>query len=172
MSDCKFVISEDGLLVTGYTRKGEQFLFDIEDWPFVKTHTWYISKRGYVVTRIKRKTVTMHRILLGDTTGFDVDHISGDRLDNRRGNLRLCTHQQNMFNQRKRSTNTSGYTGVSLMKNIKRYEAYIHFGGKKHNLGLFDNPLEAALARDGKAISLFGDFARLNFPLEVMKQSG
>lgn len=47
---------------------------------------------------------------------FDIDHISRDRLDNRKQNLRLCTHQENTFNQKMRVTNSTGLIGVSFMK--------------------------------------------------------
>lgn len=108
----------------------------------------------------------MHRLLFNFPVGFDIDHISGDKMDNRRANLRLCTHQQNMFNQKKRNTNTTGYMGVSYLKNAHAYEAYVHHHGKKHHFGLHEAPEEAALARDYGAKKLFGEYARLNFPLE------
>jgi len=162
MSTCKYILSENGEYFKGFTKKGEVFLFDASDYETVKKHTWYISKRGYVTTNIKRKSTPMHKILLGNTKGFDIDHILGDKLDNRRSNLRICTHQQNMFNQRIRSTNISGFIGVSLMKNTGRYEAYIHHNGKKHYLGIYDNAVDAAIARNKEAIKRFGGFARLN----------
>jgi hypothetical protein len=161
-----FIISKDKSYVKGFTRKGEAFLFSKSDYDIVKRYTWYISKRGYVTTNVKRIATPMHKIILDNTDGFDVDHISGDKLDNRRSNLRICTHQENMFNQRLRSNNTSGFIGVSLMKNVGRYEAYIHYNSKKHHLGLYDNPVDAAIARDRAAKKYYGEFASLNFPEE------
>ncbi|APM39938.1 HNH endonuclease [Clostridium kluyveri] len=161
----KFQISDDGVYVIGHTKKGEAFLFDSSDYSLLKKYNWSISKRGYVVTKIKRKETPMHKILLGDTKGYDVDHISGNKLNNCRSNLRICTHQQNMFNQRIRRNNTSGFIGVSLMKKINQYEAYVHFSGKKYHMGLYSNAVDAAIARDKGAIKLFGEYANLNFPL-------
>jgi hypothetical protein len=166
----RYLISEDGSYVTGYTKKGEEFYFDIEDFEKVKKHAWYLSKRGYIATNIHRRARLMHKVLLGDIDGADVDHISGNKLDNRRSNLRVCTHQENMFNQRRRCTNTTGFMGVSYMKRVGRYEAYVHCGGRKHYAGLFRSPEDAATARDKKASVLFGEFARLNFP--ARRESG
>jgi hypothetical protein len=163
MSKRKYIFSKDGLYVTGFTRKGEAFLFSRSDFEVVKNYTWYISKRGYVTTNVKRIATPMHKILLKDTDGFDVDHISGNKLDNRRGNLRICTHQENMFNQRLRRNNTSVFIGVSLMKSVGRYEAYLHYNGKKHHLGLHDSPVDAAIARDNAVKKYFGEYANLNF---------
>lgn len=125
-----------------------------------------LGKRGYPVTHIKRKTCPLHRVLLDFPYGNDVDHISGDKLDNRRANLRVCTHRENMRNQKMRNTNTSGYMGVSYLRCAGKYEAYVHCDGKKHYLGLFASPREAALARDRAARTLFGQYARLNLPQE------
>jgi len=94
--------------------------------------------------------------------GNDVDHVSGNKMDNRRANLRVCSHQQNMFNQKMRNTNSTGYYGVSKMKNTGRYGAYIHYDGKKKYLGTYPTAEEASVARDRAAASLFGEFARLN----------
>jgi len=94
--------------------------------------------------------------------GSDVDHISGDKLDNRRGNLRICSHQQNMFNQKMRCTNSSGYYGVSRSSKTGKFEAYLHIDGRKKYLGTYDSAEQAAVARDAAAVRFFGDYARLN----------
>ena len=75
-----------------------------------------------------------------------------------------------MFNQRLRSNNTSGYIGVSLMKNVGQYEAYLHFNGKKIYLGLHDDPVDAAIARDRAAKKYFGEYASLNFKKEAVSR--
>lgn len=160
-----YSIYENELFVRGHTKNGVSFIFDINDYEEVIKHTWYLSKRGYIATSVKRRATPMHKVLLGDTTGFDVDHISRDKLDNRRNNLRLCTHQENSFNQKKRNTNTTGFMGVSFMKHVGRYEAYVHFNGKKYHMGLHNNAFDAAVARDEGAIHFFGEFAHLNFPI-------
>jgi len=103
---------------------------------------------------------------------FDIDHISRDRLDNRKQNLRLCTHQENTFNQKMRVTNSTGLIGVSFMKNAGAYESYIHYNGKKYYLGLFKDKKEAAIERDKAAMKYFGAYANLNFPLVQIEMTG
>lgn len=155
-----------------YFNSGKFFLIDQTDFPEVSKYSWQHGKRGYPICHYPRdengksKTVTLHRFLLGEKAiNLDVDHISGDKLDNRRSNLRVCSHQENMFNQNLRSTNTSGYIGVSQMKSTGKYEAYIHPNGKKISLGTYTDIVEAATVRDRAALKHFGKFARLNFPV-------
>lgn len=159
----KYYISDNEAYVIGYTRKGEKFIFDKEDFNMISKYTWFLSKRGYMTTNIKRRPVTMHKLLLGNLKKLDIDHISRDRVDNRRCNLRVCTHQQNIFNQSKRSTNTSGFMGVSQMLRTGKYEAYVHYNNRKHYFGTYDSAIEAAKARDVGAKELFGEYANLNF---------
>lgn len=162
-----YKVSDDGKYCVLLSSRGEQFLIDWDDHERISRYTWHLGKRGYPVTHIKRKTHPLHRVLLDFPDGYDVDHISGDKLDNRRANLRVCTHQENMCNQKMRNTNTSGYMGVSYLRCAGKYEAYVHCDGKKHYLGLFASPREAAIARDKAAHTLFGQYARLNLPLET-----
>lgn len=79
-----------------------------------------------------------------DPVGQQIDHINNDRLDNRIVNLRLADNQENNCNTLLRSTNSSGYKGVSWMKSYGKWEAYIWKDYKKYSLGYFDAPEEAA----------------------------
>jgi hypothetical protein len=87
-----------------------------------------------------------------------VDHINGNGLDNRRCNLRICTPAQNGLNSRPRVDGKSRFKGV--FPHGDRWRAKV--GGR--HLGLFDDEVEAAKARDRLARKLHGKFARLNFP--------
>lgn len=162
--------SADGKKVYIFFNDGSNFVIDADDFETVSEFTWFKGKRGYPVAHTSRKslegykTFTLHRLIFGFPSNYDIDHINGNKMDNRRDNLRGCNHQQNMFNQNKRSTNTSGFLGVSLMKNCGKFEAYIHPNGKKIQLGLFISAEEAAVARDKAAVQYFGSYARLNFP--------
>jgi hypothetical protein len=96
---------------------------------------------------------------------MDVDHRNGDGLDNQRANLRICTHSQNMYNAKKRSTNTTGFKGVyrSRTKHIVRFRAQIQIHRKQIYLGSYSSLEDAARAYDNKAREIYGEFANTNF---------
>jgi hypothetical protein len=98
--------------------------------------------------------------------GLLVDHRNSNGLDNRRANLRLATHTQNMHNCRKRKNATSRFIGVWLDKKRKLWESAIMNDGKKIFLGRFKTDIDAARAYDKAALEYHKDFARLNFPRE------
>lgn len=89
----------------------------------------------------------------------NVDHINGDGLDNRRENLRVCTHAENTRNKRMLSANTTGLKGVSWHKKDKKFRAQIGFDGQKVHLGNFDDPHLAHEMYCLAADMLHGEFA-------------
>jgi hypothetical protein len=94
-----------------------------------------------------------------------VDHKNGDKLDNRRENLRICTIAENIRNS-KTSTKkgkTSRYKGVYWVGRIKKWVARIHVDRKGLHVGVFTDEAEAARAYDVAARQHFGEFARTNF---------
>ena len=106
---------------------------------------------GYRRITLDGETVYAHRLawahFYGKHPEHEVDHADGSRSNNRISNLRLATHAQNGQNQPiLRSTNTSGYCGVSWSKLHGCWEAYITVKGRKKNLGLYTDPTEAAAA--------------------------
>jgi hypothetical protein len=172
-----YELSKAGDYCKIFFRTGDYFLIDADDLEIVAQRTWSLGKRGYPVSHTSRKsaeghkTETLHRYLLRPQNGFDVDHISGNKLDNRRNNLRICSHQQNMFNQRRRITNTTGYPGVSYQKSAGKYEAYINRDGKKIHLGLFMSLKEAIIARQCAADNLYGEFANKNLGGDAIEEA-
>ena len=74
---------------------GKSFFFDSEDLEFVKSHKWSIESSGYVHTTFNGKHVRLHTMHAG-SSGMTVDHINGNRTDNRRCNLRLCSNKENV----------------------------------------------------------------------------
>lgn len=151
-----------------YTDGGVRFLFDTCDSELVQSRGWHLSRRGYIAGKENRRERPLHKLMIAVDSSYDIDHANGNKLDYRRKNLRVCSHQQNCFNQKLRSNNSTGYTGVSFAKNIGKYESYIHHNGCKYGLGYYDTAEEAAVARDQKALELFGEFSRLNFPREAV----
>ena len=107
----------------------------------------------------------LHREIVRPEPGLVVDHINGNCLDNRRENLRACTHAQNLANAPKRIGNTSGFKGVHRHHHDK-WTAKISANGCVRYLGVFADKHEAARAYDVAAAELHGEFAQLNFPGE------
>jgi hypothetical protein len=96
--------------------------------------------------------------------GLLVDHRNCNSLDNRRANLRLATHQENMRNRRKRKNTSSRFIGVTFDKQRGKWLARIIYQGKRIFLGRFDTEIEAARAYDAAVKKYHIEFARLNFP--------
>lgn len=111
----------------------------------------------------KRISVYMHREILGVEPGDEVDHIDQNKLNNSRGNLRICTRSANMQN-RHRKDNKSGYKGVYLQYRNNGWAAQIRIDGKSKYLGYFKCPRQAARAYDSAAREAFGPQALANFP--------
>lgn len=153
---------------------GEHFaLIDKADAELVAVHRWRPmesqSGRLYAYTVIGRKTVFMHRLILGTGDGFDTDRRNRDGLDNRRCNLRPATRAQNVANTPKSKRRdgrswTSAYKGVCWNRDQRGWQASIRIDGRLKFLGRFDDEADAARAYDGAAVAAWGEFARLNFP--------
>jgi hypothetical protein len=158
--------------------QGKVALVDDEDYEWLSQWKWCASFNGctwYAVRKDcsgpRRRMVKMHRLIMGEPMGIQVDHINGDGWNNQRKNLRLDPNSQNQHNRRKNRRGSSLFKGVSWRKGCRRWWAYIvHLGVKKH-LGYFDSEEVAARAYDKAAKELFGEFARLNFPDDVRGQS-
>lgn len=149
--------------------QGLYALVDGKDYDWLMQRKWWAVKGGrsyYAVRQVgeKRKTIWMHREILNTPQGSFTDHINHNGLDNRKQNLRICTHSQNLRNQKLQQERTSKYKGVSWQKNCTMWVAFIGYKGKKIYLGAFDNEIEAAKKYDQKAKELFGEFAYTNFP--------
>lgn len=129
------------------------------DWPW----GWYRSVRGYAQSSGGALVpVRLHRLVLGFPKSA-IDHINGDKLDNRRTNLRLCTNSQNQWN-RPAKPHSSQFKGVTVQRLTGRFEAQIWCHGRRIYLGTFASEEEAARVRDVAAKQYHGEFARLNFP--------
>lgn len=95
----------------GYTLKGEEFYFDLEDYDKIKNTYWIVNEKGYVVDSTNRK---MHQVIMN---GKWIDHIDRNKKNNKKSNLRFCNRSQNGMNRDKTKNNTSGHKGVKLYKN-------------------------------------------------------
>jgi hypothetical protein len=152
-------------------------IVDADDYERLNKYKWCLSRTrhtNYAMRRtkgkrvkgkrVKRRTIMMHRFILGAPRHLVVDHINHNGLDNRKTNLRLCTRAENSRNRRPFNINGSRYKGVSWDKGRKVFIACICCNGKNYYLGRFKSEIGAAKAYDRKAVELFGEFAFLNFP--------
>jgi len=144
-------------------RQYQYFEIDDADFDMICKYTWYISYSGYIIAYINRSPFLLHRLLFGLVTNDNkiIDHIDGDRTNNHRDNLRLCTSAQNSRNSRKKSSNSSGFKGV--VKDGNKWKAVIQSEGRYISLGQYNNKIEAAKAYDKAASELYKEFANLNF---------
>lgn len=146
--------------------RGEIALVDDDDYDWLNQWIWYTSN-GYVVRRDydstgKLITVFIHRAITGAEKGQIVDHINGSKLDNRKENLRICTHAENMRNRRNKKHGSSKFKGVSWQENMNLWEASITYENKHMSLGYFQDEIIAANMYNHIASKLFGEFAYLN----------
>jgi hypothetical protein len=148
-------------------------IVDDSDFQLVANRKWYGKQNGrqktlYAVSNnpcpngVPGGQVYMHRLILRAKSGDIADHCNGNGLDNRRINLRLGTHQQNMLNMRNlRRDKTSKFKGVSLRSDCNRWIAQ----GFGEPIGLFESEREAALAYDREAVRRYGDQVSTNASL-------
>ena len=142
----------------GYTFKGEEFYFDLEDYDKIKDYCWHINEQGYVVST----NILFHRVIMNSPDiQFEIDHKHGEatRNDNRKYNLRITTKSQNMMNVGLRSDNKSGVTGVIWHKRSGKWRAYIRVNNKFIELGLFNIFEDAVKARKEAEDKYFGEFS-------------
>ena len=149
----------DGEYGIGYTNKGEEFYFDLEDYDKIKDYCWFIHK-GYVETNTEdNKTISMHRLVMETyDNNFKVDHIYHKTNDNRKSQLRICSNQENCMNHNLAKNNTSGKSGVSYRKDTGKWRVRIWYNGECYSLGCYDDYDEAVKVRNEKEKELFGEY--------------
>ncbi|MEE8382209.1 MAG: HNH endonuclease [Thermodesulfobacteriota bacterium] len=142
--------------------QGKVALVDDEDFEFLSQWSWYYLN-GYArrTENIDSSCIFLHRAILKNSKDMEIDHINNDKLDNRRSNLRLCTHKENSQNRKIGINNTSGYKGVHKRPD-GRWQARIVVNDKRVSLGYFRNISDAVLAYNDAAEKYYGEFANLN----------
>lgn len=129
--------------------KGKIVLIDDEDLDLVSKYSWWITPQGYAVTKIRyakgnknRKTIGMHRVILGNPDTASIDHINRNKLDNRKVNLMPCTDGHNNRNKPIRKGKKSNYRGVSPHRS--GWQVVVRINGKLTWLGKYKTEEEAA----------------------------
>lgn len=147
---------------------GMVVITDIDDVDITGNRTW-----GWSGRYVKHAGDYLHQLITekyyGKTPeGYVVDHIDGNQLNNRSGNLRICTQAENIANSKSRG-GKSKYRGVYKSRNGK-WVAQLSSNGERFCIGTFDNEVDAAKAWDKKATEVHGEYANLN--LSVIENSG
>lgn len=130
-------------------------IVDAEDYELASRFRWRKSAGGYARANGKREgqwiTVYLHRLILGLEYGDkrEADHINGDRLDNRRANLRIVTQAQNMQNRPAHAGGgSSRFRGVHWDNFHQKWRAVVRDGARNHHVGYFADEVQAARAAE------------------------
>lgn len=165
-------ISGDIALIPMHGRNGVFYgytMIDLVDLEVVRKTAWTQDQRGYAVGRPpgSDNALPLHRFLIyGLEKRGATDHISGDKLDNRRSNLRKCTAKENARNTRLAKNNTSGFKGVRLTAH-GMWNARIMVDRRNVHIGNYHTIEEARAAYDAAALIHHGDFASTNDTLDL-----
>ncbi len=148
--------------------KDKVALVDDADFEWLSQWAWYPNTNGYAArnhlredARETQSQVFMHREIVGTPKGMYTDHIDGNKLNNTRGNLRICSKNENGYNRGRLANNQSGYKGVH-QQSKNAWVAQIRVQGKQIYLGSFNEAVKAARAYNKAAIKYHGEFAYLN----------
>ena len=146
----------------GYTSKGEEFYFDLEDYDKIKERYWFKTNNGYFATKSYGIPIMLHRFILNlPSFQYDnpVDHVNHNTFDNRKVNLMITNNSQNNMNKGLASNNTSGVKGVNFDKNKNLWIARISAYKVRYYLGEFVNKQDAIRARKEAEEILHGEYS-------------
>lgn len=148
----------------GWTLKGEEFWFDLDDYDLIKDYCWHYTQKGYLEATDSetKKAIKLHRLVM-DVTDADiqVDHkkhptIYEHKVDNRKSNLQIVNQSENSMNRSLAKNNSSGVVGVSWNKIEQKWKAYIKINQQLIHLGTFGNKEDAIKARKDAELKFFG----------------
>lgn len=139
----------DGDITRMYDSQGNYTLIDTEDIEKVKPHYFTLGSKGYWQTT--HSHIRLNRFIMDCPEGMVVDHISHDKADNRKCNLRICTIGQNNMNHKRK--------GYCFNKEQGKWVAYCSKNGKRHFGGYYDTEDEAALVASQLRNELFDEYA-------------
>lgn len=149
----------------GYTTKGEEFYFDLEDYNKIKDYCWCKHPKGYITTTDKNnkpKHISFHSLIMGesDNTLYNmIDHISiEDKHDNRKENLRWVNESKNQMNRKPFKNKKHKIKGIYYIKRLNKFEVRIRFENKAINIGVFKYLKDAIYNRVKYEIDLFGEY--------------
>ena len=148
--------------------RGYEATIDASDAHLIDGVNWHalVSRRTVYGARTDLSTgaprgVLLHRIIMGEPAGLEIDHIDGNGLNNARENLRVATAAQNKQNRKMQKNNASGLKGASWHKGDKKWQAVISFNGKSRYLGMFETKEDAHGAYCKASADLHGEFGNV-----------
>lgn len=124
-----------------------------------------INRDGYIHIGIDYKYYKEHRLIyliFNKNLPEIIDHIDGNKQNNKIENLRSCTKSENCLNAKHKKHSRCGYKGVSYEKRYNSWVASITINGKRKYIGSYKDPMYAAFAYNQYAIVYHGKFAKLN----------
>jgi hypothetical protein len=147
-------------------KKGGIAIVSKNDFESVKKYQWHQNQDGYAQGNISGVLMLMYRYIMKVTNRDQIiDHINGNRLDNRRDNLRLTDVQLNSENKKlNKNKKTSIYRGVFFDKKNKKFQVTTNIGGKRLNMGCYDTETKAAEVFDMYIVHEDLNHVTLNFP--------
>lgn len=143
--------------------QGKIAIVDDDMFDYLNQWKWFCYN-GYAARNLPRnkhrlRKLFMHHLIISPPDGMEIDHKNRNRSDNRRDNLRVCSHSQNIMNRDILPNNTSGKKGVSWDKVNNKWRAVIKYNYKYIHIGRYNNIEDASDAFHKKAKELFGEFA-------------
>lgn len=168
LKEC-FLLDEEGRLVWKSRPRSHfksNLAWKIFEGLFPGTPAGCVKSDGYLAVVLNKKTIRSHRIIFSMSNGVDpldkiIDHINGNKLDNRPENLRIATVNENAQNRCTiQKNNTSGELGVTWNRKCSKWQVALKHNGKCIYLGVFKSKEEASLVSKSARIKLFGEFSR------------
>lgn len=145
-------------------------IVDFEDYKLIKSIGGFVSidTRGYAYFAYNTDIVYLHRLISDSKLSYHYldgeeqicDHINGNKLDNRRSNLRIIDFKNNAINCGLRKDNTSGVKGVYWTKKLSKWQVCINYKNKKHYLGVYESFEDAVKVRKEAEKKYFKEYNR------------
>jgi len=171
----KIIVEDQICKMKLYDNNGNEItetIFNLKYKVEIEKYKWHLSDIGYAITTWhdednKQHNIKLHQAIIRMSEqevhdGYEIDHKDSNKLNNLEDNLRICTHKENIRNSNIKSSNSSGYKGVTWRKSIKKWTSNITVNGKTIFLGNFTDIEEAAKSYKQAALQYFGEFANLN----------
>jgi len=145
----------------GYTSKGEEFYFDLEDYDKIHKYCWMLHDEYVCAGNVddNNNSIRMHRLVMNAKENEEVDHIHHNKNDNRKNELRLVSGSKNQMNAILRKDNTSGVKGVCWHSRDEIWEVSIQVNRKHIYLGRFTDFDEAVNARKRSEDKYCGEYS-------------